>query len=103
MLALGVQGSQESQVFTVNYAEGTSSSFTQSLSDWGGPQGFSGESVAAAMPYRLTGDGSKDNRTFYIYAYSFGLDSSREVRSVTLPTNAQVLVFGLTLVPLAAQ
>ncbi|MFZ0957883.1 MAG: glycoside hydrolase family 38 C-terminal domain-containing protein, partial [Candidatus Sulfotelmatobacter sp.] len=31
LLATGVEGSQESQVFTITYADGTSSSFTQSL------------------------------------------------------------------------
>jgi hypothetical protein len=101
MLAFGVNGSQEAQVFTVTYADGTTSSFTQSLSDWNRPQGFSGESLAVTMPYRLGGDGSKDNRTFYIYGYSFSLDGSKEARSITLPSNAQVLVFAVTLVPAA--
>jgi alpha-mannosidase len=101
MLAFGVNGSQEAQVFTVTYADGTTSSFTQSLSDWNRPQGFSGESLAVTMPYRLGGDGSKDNRTFYIYGYSFSLDDRKEVRSITLPSNAQVLVFAMTLVPAA--
>jgi hypothetical protein len=53
------------------------------------------------MPYRLAGDGSKDNRTFYIYGYSFSLDSNSEVRSITLPSNDKVLVFAMTLVPAA--
>jgi hypothetical protein len=52
-------------------------------------------------PYRLAGDGSKDNRTFYIYGHSFSLDGNREVRSITLPSNDQVLVFAMALVPAA--
>jgi len=80
---------------------GTTLPFTQSLSDWNRPEGFSGESRAVAMPYRLAGDGNKDNRTFYIYSYSFGLDGNREVRSITLPSNDQVLVFAMALVPAA--
>ena len=47
-------------------------------------------------------DGSKDNRTFYIYGYSFNLDSNKAVRSITLPDNEHVLVFAMTLVPSAA-
>jgi hypothetical protein len=74
ILAVGVNGDQELQNFTVTYADGTSSSFTQSLSDWAAPRSFQGESVAASMPYRLTADGSKDGRTFHAYAYSFALD-----------------------------
>ena len=99
VLAVGVNGNQEMQTFTVTYADGTSSSFTQSPSDWASPRNFSGEAVAVEMPYRLTTDGSKDSRTFYGYAYRFRLDGSKEVRSVSVPSNRDVLVFALTLVP----
>jgi hypothetical protein len=99
MLATGVEGSQESQTFTVTYADGTTSSFTQSLSDWYVPGSFSGESAAVSMPYRLIGDGRKDDRPFHIYGYSFALDSSKVVSSLTLPAKREVLVFAVTLVP----
>jgi alpha-mannosidase len=100
ILATGVDGEQESQVFTVTYADGTSSIVTQSLSDWYAPGGYEGESEAVAMPYRLAGDGSKDSRTFHLYGYSFNLDRSKLLRSITLPDNGHVLVFAMTLVPL---
>jgi alpha-mannosidase len=99
VLALGVNGEQEMQTFSVAYADGTSSSFTQSLSDWAAPSNFAGESVAFILPYRLVSDGSKDSNTFYGYAYSFNLDSSKVVRSLSLPSNREVLVLGVTLVP----
>ena len=99
ILALGVNGEQEMQTFTVTYADGTSSSFTQSLSDWASPGNSTGESVAVSMPYRITSDGSKDSRAFYAYAYSFNLDGSKAVRSISLPSNRDVLVFAVTLVP----
>jgi alpha-mannosidase len=98
VLALGVNGNQELQTFTVTYTDGTSSSFTQSLSDWASPRNFRGESVAVEMPYRLTADGSKDARKFYGYAYTFTLDSNKEVRSLSVPSNRDVLVLALTLV-----
>lgn len=99
ILATGVEGSQEMQTFTVTYADGTSMPFTQSLSDWYAPRHFSGESAGVAMPYRLVGDGSTDNRTGNIYAYSFSLDAGKEIRSVILPGNRNVVVLGMTLVP----
>lgn len=99
VLALGVNGDQEMQTFTVTYADGTSSSFTQNLSDWAAPRNFSGESVAFDIPYRLVGDGSRDSRSFYGYAYSFNLDASKVVRSFSLPSNRNVLVLSVTLVP----
>ena len=99
MLATGVEGGQESQTFTITYADGTSTSVTQSLSDWYQSSGYKGESEAMDVPYRLTDGGSKDERPFHIYGYSFKLDSSKTVRSITLPENEHVLVFALTLVP----
>ena len=98
MLALGVNGDQESQPFTITYADGTSSSFTQSVSDWYTPENFRGESEAAVVPYRLTGNGDRDNRVFYLYGYSFSLNDKKTVESFTLPANPQVLVLAITLV-----
>lgn len=100
VLAAGVEGSQEAQRFTVSYADGSSSSFTQSLSDWYTPTEFEGESVAIAMPYRLLADGEEDDRVFQIYGYSFPLDSSKEVRSISLPNNRNVVALAMTLIPL---
>jgi alpha-mannosidase len=99
ILATAVNGGQELQTFAVTYADGTSSSFTQSLSDWVAPGTFPGESVAVKTPYRLTADGSKDSRTFHAYAYSFALDRNKVVRSVSLPDNRNVLVLAMTLAP----
>ena len=99
ILALAVNGDQELQTFNVTYADGTSSTFSQNLSDWASPRSFPGESVAFTLPYRLVSDGSKDSNTFYGFAYSLNLDSSKAVRSVSLPSNRSVLVFGITLLP----
>ena len=99
MLATGVEGSQESQVFTVTYKDGSSKQFTQNLSDWYLPQNYSGEAMAVDIPYRLTADGDKDARPFHIFGYSFPLDRTGTVRSITLPGNRHVVVFAMTLVP----
>jgi hypothetical protein len=102
LLATGVEGSQDSQAFTVTYLDGTTSSFTQSLSDWYLPSGFSGESVAVTMPYRLIANGTKDGRPFHLYGYSFALNSSKVVKSVALPDNRFVVVFAMSLVPVSS-
>jgi alpha-mannosidase len=99
VLAVAVNGAQELQTFVVTYGDGTSSLFSQSLSDWAAPRNFSGESEALRLPYRLTADGSKDTRTFFADAYSFRLDREKVVRSLSLPSNRNVLVFAVTLVP----
>jgi alpha-mannosidase len=102
LLATGLEGAQESQVFTITYADGTSSSVTQNFSDWYEPSDYKGESEAIVAPYRLGSDGNKDNRTFYLYGYSFDLDTAKQVHSIALPDNEHVLVFAMTLVPSAS-
>jgi len=99
MLATGVNGNQASQTFTVTYTDGTTSTFTQSLSDWFSPQSYAGESQAATMAYRNTGAGGKDDRTFYLYEYSFALNATKTVSSITLPGNNNVVVLAMTLTP----
>lgn len=99
LLALGVNGSQELQKFTVIYSDGSTSTYSQKLSDWALPSNFPNESAAVNMPYRLTADGSKDTRTFYADAYSFNLDPAKQARSITLPSNRDVLVLAISLLP----
>ncbi len=101
LLATAVEGNQRRQVFTVNYADGTSSSFTQTLSDWAsaGEDHVPGQSSAVRVPYRVAGDGTTDANAFGLFAYRFTLDSTKEVRSLTLPANRDVLLFATTLVP----
>jgi uncharacterized protein (TIGR03437 family) len=102
MLATAVQGNQAAQKFIVDYTDGTSSTFTQGLSDWFTPQNYPGESVAVAMPYRVTSSGTKDSRTFNLYGYSFALSSGKTASSLVLPANASVVVFAVTMVPTSA-
>jgi hypothetical protein len=94
-----VNGNQASQVFTVTYTDRTTSSYTQSLSDWYSPQSYTGESDAVKMTYRDTSSGGKDSRTFYLYDYAFSLNNAKTVQSVQLPSNANVQVIALTLMP----
>jgi hypothetical protein len=49
-------------------------------------------------PYRLTAGGDRDERTFHLYGYSFPLNNKKKVQSIVLPSNQNVVVFGLTLV-----
>ena len=103
LLATGVNGNQASQRFTVTYSDGTTSVFTQSLSDWFTPQGYSGESAAVSMNYRDNSNGTADGRPFSLYTYSFTLTAGKTVTSVTLPNNRNVVVLGLSLTKPATQ
>jgi hypothetical protein len=99
LFATGVQGNQTSQAVTVNYTDGTSSKFSQSFSDWFTPQKYAGESEGVAMAYRNFDNGTKDQRTFNLYAYRFALTSTKTVQSIVLPSNAHVVVLAATLTP----
>jgi hypothetical protein len=99
LLATGVEGNQKSQTFTVQYNDGTTSKFTQNLSDWFTPQKYAGESEGVAMSYRNFDNGTKDNRTFNLYQYRFVLNATKTLQSITLPNNSHVLVLAATLVP----
>ncbi|MEO8663730.1 MAG: peptidase S53, partial [Bryobacteraceae bacterium] len=99
VLATGVSGSQKAQALTVRYADGSTSVFTQDFSDWFTPKSYAGESIALTMAYRDVGSGARDNRTFYVYSYSFTLNSGKAVSSITLPGNANVALLAITMVP----
>jgi hypothetical protein len=51
------------------------------------------------MAYRDMANGTKDNRTFYLYGYSFGLNGAKTASSIALPNNANVVVLAITLTP----
>jgi alpha-mannosidase len=101
VLATAVEGNQTRQPFTIHYGDGTSSTVNQSLSDWAGSAGFRGEMPAAELPYRLAADGSTDANPFHLWAYSFPVNPGKEVKSLSLPSNRNVLVLAVTLVPAA--
>jgi hypothetical protein len=45
LLGTGIYGSQLNQPFVVTYTDGSTTTFTQSLSDWGAPKNFTGETL----------------------------------------------------------
>ncbi|HKE24249.1 MAG TPA: hypothetical protein VKB88_17930, partial [Bryobacteraceae bacterium] len=99
LMATGVNGNQSSETLTVTYTDGTTSQFTQNFSDWFTPQKYAGELEGVAMAYRNFDNGTKDQRTFNLYAYRFALNSTKTVASLTLPNDQSVAVLAATLVP----
>lgn len=99
LFATGVEGNQTLQTFTVTYTDGSTTTFTQSLSDWYTAQKYAGEQEGVAMAYRNFDNGTKDNRTFNLYEYRFALNKTKTVQSLTLPNNSHVAVLSATVVP----
>jgi Chitobiase/beta-hexosaminidase C-terminal domain/GW (Gly-Tryp) dipeptide domain len=98
LLGSAVDGAQTNQSFVVTYTDGTTTTFTQSLSDWWGPpQNFTGESQVLSMPYLITPSGATLNDVVYVYGYSFALNSAKTVKSLTLPANRHVVILAVDL------
>jgi len=96
-LGTGIEGDQADQPITIDYTDGSKETVTQSFSDWYEPQRHPGESRGVQMAYRLSGDGSKDERTFFVYWYGFNLDPTKTVKDVKLPDNQNVKILAITL------
>jgi len=100
VLATGVNGAQSGQ-FTVYYTDGSSTQFSQSFSDWAANSSESGETVVETMGYRNdspSGGNGRDTRTMYVYGYSFPLNSSKLVSSITLPNDGSIKILAMDLV-----
>jgi Pro-kumamolisin, activation domain len=97
LLGTGYNGNQSAETVTVTYTDGTTSTITQSFSDWFAPNYNNNESFAVVMPYRNLADGTRDNRVFNLYAYVFALDGRKTVKSVTLPDDPNVVILAATL------
>ncbi|MFC6704268.1 DUF4838 domain-containing protein [Flexivirga alba] len=69
---------------TVNYTDGSSSSYTVVAPDWGYPTPPSTADVAATMTYRNLG-GQRSTRTTRLFAATISLDAGKDVASITLP------------------
>ena len=96
LLATAVNGDQPNQTFVVTYTDGTTTSFTQSLSDWwSGPQSYAGESEVSTMAYRIAPSGATSTGPVYLYGYSFAINSAKTVQSITLPDNRNVVVLAV--------
>jgi hypothetical protein len=96
-LATAVDGNQASQTFVVTYTDGTHDTFTQSISDWFTPHGYAGESDAVDLAYRDLSGGGRDNRRFHVYGYSLNLNTTKTVKSITLPKTGRVKILAMSL------
>jgi len=98
-LAAAVNGHQANQTFVVTYTDGTTQTLTQSISDWCNPQSYSGETTIKSGIQRNTASGGADtSASANMYAYSINLDPTKRVRSITLPNQSNVKLFGINLI-----
>jgi hypothetical protein len=97
--ALNLLGSatngKQAGTLLVTYSDGSTTSFTQSFSDWdvpSPPATQAGESLARGMAYRDVGTttNSYSGQTVNVYGYGFPLNSAKTVASLTLPADTNI-------------
>ncbi len=96
LIGAGVNGAQTQNV-TVYYTDGSSSTFTQSFSDWAHPSNFSGETTVIQTASRINSNGQTQTGTYDVYGYTFSLNSSKTVSKVGLPNSRNVVFLGAAL------
>jgi hypothetical protein len=100
VLGAAVNGNQTNQHFVVTYTDGTTTTITQSLSNWWGPpQNYAGESQVLKMAYLVRPTGATMNEVVYLYGYSFAINSAKTVKSLTLPANRNAVILAVDVVP----
>ena len=88
-------GAQPNLNFTLNYTDGTTEIWTQSMSDWAQPRQLAGETTLVASAYRNRGDGTKDSLPVSLYAYSRAIPQGKTLKSITLPKNQNVRILDI--------
>jgi subtilase family serine protease len=100
LLGTGVQGGGSATV-TINYTTGSPTVFTQIFSDWCNYASNANETIAVGAMSRINSDGTLSTvAACNLYAYTYPVDATRIVKSVTLTnatSNFQTIAFALTL------
>ena len=95
LLGAAVNGARTGQSIVVTYTDGTTSTFTQSFSDWAIPQNYAGETVVAATANRVGPGGVVNTTPVDVFGYTFALTAGKTPASVKLPANRNVVFVGI--------
>lgn len=96
ILAAAVNGNQLNQPFTVTYTDNSTVTQNISLSDWFASAPQPSEHFAVALDTRW-GPSATQYGNIHLFTYTILLNSSKAVKSLTLPNNTNVKVVALTL------
>lgn len=95
VLGLAVRGSTPHQAFSINYTDGSSQIVFRGVSDWASPQHYQGETVVVTMADRVAKPGTLSYGPFHLYGYDLPIDATKEVSSLTTPSDPRVIVLGV--------
>jgi hypothetical protein len=90
--------SNTSASFVVTYSDSSTATSTFNMSDWCGPQYYPGETMVSSQAYREN-NGSVDYAQNFIYGYSINVDNTKTLSTLKLPTQRNVVVFAIDVMP----
>ena len=100
MLGAMVNNINPTQTFIVNYTDGSTTNYTQNMSDWYNAAGWSGEAVVSCSEDRNYSDGntaSTQADSVCVYGYQIPLDATKTVKSVQLPDTRNIVMLAMDL------
>jgi len=87
----GANGNQQNQVLTLTFSDGSTATWTQSFSDWCGPQNYAGETIIQMQYHRVNQVGNLNYKPNYVYGYAYQIPAGKTLASVKLPNNTNNL------------
>ena len=90
-------GSQQNQQITLTFTDGTTEGWTQSFSDWTGPQNYAKEAIIQKQSERVNQVGNVHSETNYVYGYAYQIPAGKTIASIKLPNNENVGILGMTM------
>jgi len=113
MIGAAANGNQSDLLIYLNFTDGTSLLQTQSFTDWANGNGSENNSPPSGSALASTNEALVattswvnqvgNNRSGYnrfVYGYSFDIPAGKTLESITLPTNSNVGILGMALIPL---
>ena len=97
LLGFAVEGTQADQKFQLHYADGTSESVTQSVSDWVSFTPQANEQIALALPYRWSKT-ALEYGNFHVFRYALPIATNKGLAAFSLPNNPHVKILAATLI-----
>lgn len=98
LAAAAANGSRQNQVLTLTFTDGSTAPWTQSFSDWCGPQNYAGETIIQQQPNRVNQVGNVHSQTNYVYGYAYQIPAGKTLASVKLPNNTNNLgILGMSM------
>lgn len=100
LIGAGFGGTQSNKNITVNFTDGTTTTWTQTFSDWASapsPGSVSGEAVMNGGT-QVNQLGNSVNRPANVYGYSYAIPAGKTVQSLTLPESGSFGILGISLV-----